>query len=139
MEPLEAANRGGFVRAREIKKRNIDEKSVDEKSLAAYFTGDSWGLVTELEKIALGGGVGNYKIDLTGLFNQIFSLRTSSRPPTDRLLTLHRLLKKEDAAKVFNLLAYQKGGLPKNFFANEDALIKLGKTDHSLSLLKAVL
>ncbi|MBM3281187.1 MAG: hypothetical protein FJY91_00310 [Candidatus Harrisonbacteria bacterium] len=124
---------------REMKKRGVEPKKGIERTLATYFVGDPWGLVTELDKLSLGASLGNYELDTAGLFNQIFSLRPSARSPRSRLATLYKLLKKEDAAKVFNLLAYQKGGLPKSFFAHEDVLIKLGKTDHSLSLLKAIL
>lgn len=108
------------------------------RELAAGFAGDTWGLVAELQKVALGGvHVGVPSNAARDFFGALMALQhgTASRG----LPILERLLQSEDPAKLFNVLASRVAPHEKIRFADYDVAIKTGKTDYALALTDYVL
>jgi DNA polymerase III delta subunit len=127
--------------ANEIRTRGIKLEPVFVQSLADFYGGDVWGVVTELDKVSL---VSTPLFPITGprlvsgvpFFKLLYSL--GSRNIKDRLRSLEILLASEDHAKIFNFLAYQKG-VNKNAFAEYDVAVKSGRLDYSSALTDFVL
>jgi len=132
----------GFI-IREAKKRKVALTEEQLKYLTSVYPKDSWGAVTELEKIALSRHPGAEPKDFKrffasaqndkggSIFNLIYKLKSNDLG--GRLRTLEVSLINEDPAKVFNLTAYSVGN--KNKFADYDAAIKVGKIDYETALL----
>lgn len=109
-------------------------------TLIQMYAKDTWGLITELEKITLSTldyAVQDHYITLEGgLFNQLYRLKSSL---TVRIPTLEKLLHLEDAGKIFNMVAYQHILSEPATFADYDELIKNGKMDYDLALIDIAL
>jgi DNA polymerase III delta subunit len=112
--------------------------------LAEVYAGDSWGVVTELQKIAAASrGVTRKELEESGLepeknyFALVQTLRAPGAP--QRLGALQALLAmQEPAAKVFNILAAlwpQKTAE----FAKYDQAIKFGRMDFEEALTDLVI
>lgn len=106
------------------------------KRLGDVYAGDSWGLVTELSVLVLRGASGRDPVarsqPAADLYQQLLSwprLRGGAK-----LAFLERLLGGDDAAKIFNLLAYQSSLAEKEKMAAYDVAIKTGKLDYELAL-----
>ncbi|MEK7608558.1 MAG: hypothetical protein AAB495_03180 [Patescibacteria group bacterium] len=131
-----------------IKKTAAEERvQIDPgavRLLSRAYEKDSWGLVTELRKLAFvpGGNISLEKAESLGIeetpffWGVIQGLKGQSTKT--RLSSLETLLSKgEPPAKLFNMLAslwVQK--MP--FFAKNDILIKNGKLDYEEALLDLV-
>ena len=105
------------------------------RDLSFAFSGDSWGVVSELEKLALknkaefrpDGGHAEQNV-----FSTLLQLRSSRRDAA--LPLLERLMNSEDPARLFNLLAYQSAGAEKCHLADYDVAVKSGKLDYETAL-----
>ena len=111
------------------------------REILNFYATDIWGLITELRVASLAGKTSRElenKLDDGGnIFNKIAELKRGSLRIT--LPTLERLLYGEDAAKIFNMLAYQMSANEKARFADYDVAIKSGKLDYPEALLEYVL
>jgi len=123
----------------EAKKRDLTLGREQLSALISVYGSDTWGLVTELEKLNLSEG--NYELGVRhygqggSLFNLIYRLR--SRDLKTKLPVLEVLLRDEDPAKIFNLFAYSSR--EKGRFADYDLAVKSGKLDYETALLSLVL
>lgn len=108
------------------------------KSLAENFEGDTWGVVAELQKIALGGVyVSEARAGTQDFFGALMALQGAA--PSRALPLLERLLQSDDDAKLFNVLASRVAPREKVRFADYDIALKTGKTDYALALTDYVL
>lgn len=113
----------------EAGKRGIVSSPAIVSQLALNYKNNSWGLITELEKMALGGTL------------------PQNRPPLNlwktlgflNLANLERLLGYEDPAKIFNLLILRARPKEKIRLADYDVLVKSGRLDYEEALLDFVI
>ena len=108
--------------------------------LSSAYEGDSWRLVTELQKLQFVGRVVSeddleqFGLEITpNIWNLLAGVKSSL--PATRLVSLERVLgENEPPAKLFSVLAYQ---LPKSIerFAGHDVAIKSGKLDYEDALV----
>lgn len=112
-----------------------------ERKLAAVYGGDSWGLITEIEKLASSGiglaeasdveGLGALPaVDYWPLLNSLKSRDLGARLNAIETLSERR----EDPAKTFNILAAMTKAQAGRF-AEYDILIKSGKMDYPEAIL----
>ena len=129
------------------------ELKIDNESLgllARAFSGNSWGLVTELEKFSL---LSDKKItsdtvrahmdvfNEINIFDALNKIR-SSRSPAERLKIFEELLvRNSDPAMLFNMIAISPYGQKewKELMADYDASVKSGKLEYEEALLDMVL
>ena len=120
----------------EAKKRGIKLTSRALSFLASVYEGDTWRLITELEKISSlprplidRADLENLGLEISPNFWELLS-GLKSQNLRQRLTSLETIFgENEPAGKVFNILAYQwPGGL--ETFANYDLLVKSGKLDY---------
>jgi hypothetical protein len=111
--------------------RNIKISPAQAKALAQNHNGDTWAIITELDKLALGGS-------LEPLQRQEDFFLLLNRIPRGDLAALSRLLESEDPAKIFNILSAQKNPAWKTKMADYDVAIKSGKLDYAEALLELV-
>lgn len=109
------------------------------RSLAHAYEGDSWGVVSELEKMALGAEMTAASSSATNVFAASGVLARSSHDAQTTLPLLERLLRREDPAYIFNCLAYQMRGNDKLRFADYDIAVKSGRTLYDVALLDYIL
>jgi DNA polymerase III delta subunit len=143
LEELKGVAWTNFVR-QEAKKLSlaIDDDALE--FLAAAHEGDSWSLMTELQRLATAPGkVTKKSLEATGLEleKNFFALVQTLRAPTvsQRLGALQVLLgMNEPAAKVFNILgALWPQKAPQ--FAAYDQAIKFGRMEYEEALTDLVL
>jgi len=119
----------------EMEKRSLKLESDIFKLIADVFVQNTWGLITELDKLALLSGsekirkatIGELQLPLD-FWSLIMGLKSGSI--SSRMLALEKVFGKgEPAAKIFNLLAYQ---FPerKSEMANYDLMVKSGKMEY---------
>ncbi|MEK9170344.1 MAG: hypothetical protein AAB674_01725 [Patescibacteria group bacterium] len=133
----------------EAKIRNLvlDGESLD--LLAGFYENDSWGLITELDKLSLlderkiTGEVLKTHIDAflpIDLYRSLNQLR-NSREIGEKLLILEELLiKAGDPAMLFNFLSTLiKSPVEKQKMADYDVAIKSGKLDYEEALTNLVI
>ena len=134
-EYLSASPWEAFIEA-EAKKRGIELTSRALSFLAAVYGGDTWRLITELEKMSFlsmplidRADLENLGLEITPNFWELLS-GLKSKNLRQRLTSLETIFSQnEPAGKVFNILAYQwPEGL--EVFANYDLLVKSGKLDY---------
>lgn len=119
----------------EARKRNLSLKSDTLNFLAQQFEADSWGLINKLDKLVLASSLtkNDRKVLVKyNIFSEIQQLTNSNL--TERLKSLEILLKKEDSAKIFNLVAYSRS-FDRTRAAAYDLAIKSGKLDYETALL----
>lgn len=133
-----------FLRA-EARRRGLVLASPAEKLVAQVYQGDSWRLVTELDRLALLGrkdialaDLGELSLEVAPDFWTMVNGFRSSRLG-ERLATLEQAFgRNEPAAKLFHILAYQnKARLP--LFAAYDLAVKTGKLEYEEALLDSIL
>lgn len=122
-ENLEGSALDVFVRA-EAGKRGL--------KFSGEIPGDSWTIVTELDKMALGGS----PEAVFGGYNFFNLMRQAMRGDLSALTVL---LEKEEPAMVFNVMASQSSGPAKIKMADYDVAIKSGKLDYPEALLDLAL
>lgn len=143
-ENLDSSKFRNFLN-QQAKQRNLFFDRGSEDLLLSVYAGDSWGLVTELDKLAL---LNEKKINSAVLKNHLETFSSinifiliqefySSSRPAARLVLLDQLLSQgEDAGKIFNILAAFYGdALWKNRVADYDWAVKSGKMDYEEALL----
>lgn len=112
-------------------------------ALSEQYAGDSWGVVTHLEMMALGSSTSltmNGAIDPSVRYD-FFPLVQSLKSPssTTRVSALSRLLEREDPAAVFNVFASLVSPAQKPLLADYDVAIKSGKLEYGEALLELIL
>lgn len=105
--------------------------------LAKNYQSDTWGLITELDKLAMGGSP-EAAIEGQDFFGLISQMQRSGSAKY-QLPILERLLQNNDAAMVFNFLASRASGNAKIKMADYDVAIKSGKLEYEEALLDAIL
>lgn len=111
------------------------------KALAQTFGSNTWGIATELEKMALGENQVNPTLSIRKPADNFFQLVNSlkyGRSLQDRLVALEIILsdRKDDPAKVFNMLAYRlRDQAEANLLADYDVAVKSGKLEYEEVLL----
>lgn len=131
----------------EAKARDLNFDSAGKDLLLQAFANDSWGLVTELDKLFLldekriGLKILENHLDVSlpvNIFSTINQIRNSSRK-SERLFLLEELLSRsEDPAMIFNIMAvspYADAGW-KQKVADYDAAVKSGKLEYEEVLLE---
>lgn len=123
-----------------IKTRQLPLSPTLLEALAARYQGDCWGLVNEVEKLALAP---NYQLPRapyaqnSALFDSIRELTRGN--VSVRLPLLEQLLRNEDPAKIFNLLTVAAPAGRQCTFADYDVAVKSGKLEYEEVLLAAVI
>ncbi len=135
---------------KEIKKREIVLDKESQNLLMAAYSGDTWGLVTELDKLSLLDGKKiNKKIlenhlDIflpVNIYDVIYKMR-DSKSAGARLSLLEELFSRsEDPAMIFNITAISSYADKKwkESVADYDAAIKSGKLEYQEALLDLIL
>ena len=129
----------------QIKKRDLNLTTSAINLISEVYEGNSFALITELDKIMLLNkktidlkDLNNINIEIKPDFNFIFKDLASSNLK-QRLNAFENLISlNEDSAKIFNILAYfwrEKT----QFFAIYDRAIKSGKLDYEEALLDIIL
>lgn len=129
----------------EAKKRNLNFDRRSRDLLVQYYAGNSWGLITELDKLALldektiSFNVLKNHFDISLPVNAFSAIQQikNSFGLASRLSSLERLFfQSEDAAMIFNILAtFYGNNVWKNKIADYDAAIKSGKLEYEEVLL----
>lgn len=115
----------------EAAERKIEISGEVAQTLINLYAGDAWGLVTELDKIELGGTVHDHFV-MPAFFPLVQSLKNPSQ--SRRIVALTLLLENEEPAAVFNVLA-SIADLPlKQKMADYDIAIKSGKLEYEEAL-----
>ncbi len=133
----------GFVKA-EAKQREVKLTDAAAEFLAAVYQGDTWGLVTELDKLSgfiPSTGKAIDKKDLNGFDLEVapnyWGLMSGLKHPhlANRLYAFESMLAAGDpAAKLFNILASQwQEKIP--HMAEYDLAVKSGKVDYEEALV----
>ncbi len=129
---LEGTRLNAFIKE-EASKRKLKLSATSTEALKDVFQGDSWALVTEIEKLSLSQGRGDKARNLSqeNFYELISSLRFEREIPK-KLVLLELLLSdlKEDSAKVFNVLAWRAGGELLRLFADYDIAVKSGRLEY---------
>ncbi len=148
-EELTGAQFSLFIK-NESEKRDVYLDGISAALLAQAFQGDSWGVITELEKLALlnerkiTGDVIKKHLDVLSEMNLFSSLNTmrSARDPGERLRIFEELLEhNDDPAMLFNMIAVApyEGKQWKEAVANYDTAIKSGRLEYEEVLLDILL
>ncbi|MEK7555135.1 MAG: hypothetical protein AAB518_04095 [Patescibacteria group bacterium] len=106
------------------------------KALAATFKGDTWGFVTELEQVSLGGEQ-KKMVHAPPFFTLIQNLKSGDMGT--RLSAVTRLIEHEEPAAAWNIAASLAEPGLKGKMADYDILIKSGKLEYGEALLDFVL
>lgn len=129
--PLEGARLRAYAE-REAKRRGVSLPRETLSSLIAVSGEDTWALVNEIEKIALGGEVERLRRPQK-FFPSVLALRTKGLGP--RLSSLAELLEHEEPAAAFHVLASLVSGEEKIKMADYDVAVKSGKLEYEEALL----
>ena len=137
-----------FFIKREAEKRGL-ELTVDAvRFLARIFSGDSWGLINELDKLSLFDTaffdtnrlknlIDNFRpLAINQFFSQLYAI-SGNRTLKQKIVGLEILLSGEEPAKIFNFLASSPKNRPTEIkkFADYDVAVKSGKIDYEEALL----
>ncbi len=127
----------------EAKKRGVSVSSGILSYLQLNYASNLWGIITELDALALEKkGAHETLEDHDLLHADFFGLIRMLRPgaPLPQLLpALEILLDRDDPAKIFNMLAALASPNEKPLYADYDIAVKSGKLDYDTALLDAVL
>ncbi len=105
--------------------------------LAAEYRGDMWGLMTEIDRLALSSA--SDFVPEKSVPEDFISAIKKMAYGSGSLATLERALAHEDPAKIFNVLAAFVSGEKKRLMADYDASIKFGTLDYGSALTDLVL
>ncbi|MBI5401335.1 hypothetical protein HZB05_00710 [Candidatus Wolfebacteria bacterium] len=147
-ENLDEAHLEFFI-SKEAKEKNINLTPMAAKTLAKIFQKDTWGLITELEKLSWFG----QKIDVSDVEKSVVWFEepniyrfidavSKNKPLNQKIYALENLfLNEEEPAKIFNFFAASKfidfEMLKK--LADCDVSVKSGKIDYETALFNLVL
>ncbi len=129
----------------EIKKRSINISDSGFKFLVQVYEGNTWGLITELDKVQFLGTeeIGVRELENIGVaqapnfWSLIWGFK--NRDIKQRLWALEKVFgMNEPGAKIFNILAYQ---LPEKIgdMARYDLMVKSGKLEYEEALVDLVI
>ena len=109
------------------------------RALSQTFGSDTWGIATELERMALAkaGSALSVRKVADNFFPLVNTLKYG-RSLEDRLVALETILsdRKDEPAKVFNMLAFRlRSEAEANLLADYDVAIKSGKLEYEEVLL----
>ena len=126
--PLQA-----FV-CREAKQRGLKISDAGLARLATEYRGDSWGLTTEIDRLALSSAEDFISEKSTpDDFIKVIQ-KMAYGGGGESLAMIERALHHEDSAKIFNVLASFTSGEKKRRMADYDARIKFGTLDYESAL-----
>lgn len=131
---LDPVQQMSFIK-KEIADRGAKISDKDLAVLLGNFPGDTWSIISEIEKITLGGKVEAVAGE-TGFFPAIQAIEHGGTIGK-KLSALERLLAQDEPAKIFNILASMSRD--KNKMASYDVAIKSGKLEYEEALLYLVL
>ncbi|MDO8467013.1 MAG: hypothetical protein Q7S83_02620 [bacterium] len=122
---LESAQVSAFAKA-EAQRRDFKLSDSLLQGLIWKYAKDTWGLVNEIERLALGGNPETVlrEQDFFSAISQLEYGKTASV----KLPILERLMHSEDLPKIFNILAAMARN--KNKMADYDLAIKSGKLEY---------
>lgn len=106
------------------------------RTTGEQYEGDSWGAITELQKLAFGASA-EARANIPDFFPLIQTLKSGSTQ--SRLKALWHVLENNEPAVVFNMLASLVGAAVKIKMANYDVAIKSGKLEYEEALFDFVL
>jgi hypothetical protein len=135
-EPLEGMDFLKFLKA-DMTERGLSLTDMQYKQIGDEYAGDTWGAITEAERVAGGGafeGKGT-QIDFIGLIRAL----AGGNRVEQRLKALLLLLDYDEPAKIFNMAAAFVQGQGKIKMADYDVAIKSGKLDYAEALLEYAL
>lgn len=134
--PLEGAAFLRFLKA-DAHERGLTVSDAHISTIGALYSGNTWGAVTEIERVASGGEItaASTQFDFIGLIRTI----ASEGPLARRLRALLLLLEYDEPAKVFNMVAAFASGSAKVQLADYDIAIKSGKFEYAEALLQYIL
>ncbi len=116
----------------EAEKRGVKLSEAVLDALIKTYLGDTWGLITELDRIALGASPEPFAGEQN--FFSLTNVLQSDGPASYKLPALERLLQDNDAAAVFNFLASRANPESKTKMADWDVAIKSGKAEYEEAL-----
>ncbi len=115
------------------------------KAFTRTFGSNTWGIATELEKMMLNESQVKPALSIHKPADNFFQLLNTlkyGRSIKDRLVALEVILsdRKDDPAKVFNMLAYRlRDQAEANLLADYDVAVKSGKLEYEEVLLDYIL
>lgn len=107
------------------------------EALATTFQSDTWGIATEIQKIALGGAFDGRGTEPA--FFPLLQTLKGGRSLGQKLSALTALIEEEEPAAIFNILASLADPALKIKMADCDALVKSGKIEYEEALLDLVI
>ncbi len=125
-----------FIKKEATSRKLTLDRSVAENLLAIHGS-NLWGIVTDLDKLALGGKLEEH-FERGNFFDLLMKVKRVGEA-RHRLPALETLLNFEDPAKVFNMIASQADVIQKRQMADYDSAIKSGKFDYEEALLELVI
>ena len=134
-ELLEGATFAGFLK-QEVSEQGLAVSDEVIKHVAQTYQGNTWGAVTELQKIRYGSN-----LETVSATPEFFPLMQSlkSMAPASRLKALFYVLETIEPAAAFNVLATLVSGGDKIKMADYDVAIKSGKLEYEEALTDFVL
>lgn len=135
-ESVKPAEFISFVKL-EAAKRGFKLPDAALETLMRNYHDNTWGLITELDKLALGASAEPFLGE-----QNFFSLATilqSEGPASYKLPALERLLIDNDSAAIFNFVASRANADLKTKMADWDVAIKSGKTEYDEALFALAL
>ncbi|HEY4475349.1 MAG TPA: hypothetical protein VJB92_01325 [Candidatus Paceibacterota bacterium] len=136
-EILKGAELLNFIK-KEAEARAVKLSPANLSLLTSAFIGDTWSIVTELEKIALGGQM-EMQAKTPEFFPLIQTIKNRRLPFGARLSALAYLLENEEPAAVFNVTASIADPEMKIKMADYDVAVKSGKLEYEECLLDLVI
>ncbi len=139
---LEGVKLNSFIN-KESLSRGFKLSPETTSSLREFFKNDSWGLITELDKIALmkNKNFDNDSYSDRNYFELIGALK-NKRNMSQSLIALEVMLSErhDDAARIFNSLSYfLRDRESTELFADYDVSVKSGRFDYEEALLDFVI
>ncbi len=138
---IEGASLTAFIK-NEAVKRKLKLSTPTIEALKSVFDGNSWGVITELDKLALSKEQSVETQLVQENFYELVNTLRSSRDIKKRLSALEFILSglKEDPARAFNTLAYRIFTVDfARQLADYDLAIKSGRLDYEEALLDLAL
>jgi hypothetical protein len=132
---------GSFIQTEAVR-RGLKLKPEIIQELAQAFEGDSWSIITELDKLEF---MGKQPLDLSKPAPEYFELINTLKYSRDvklKVIALESILsdRKDDAARVFNSIGYRSRDRKEaELFADYDVSVKSGKLDYEEILLDLAL
>lgn len=130
-ESLKGAELASFV-SKEAKKRGLSLSAQEVRELVSVLGDDTWALVTELDTMALSKEKHELPHKKEGSYFGLAS-KLRSRNVAERIVALEHLLSehKEDAARIFNGLAYRiPDARASRRYADYDEAVKKGALEY---------